>query len=144
MWDDFVLNTRKCFCVEVLFQSQQKELRFLYKTVLSISKIVLRLTDRHIFIWLSLKILSVFDTLTLKQFFGKTETTSKKLENCFSVKSSAIENATFPCKTMPCQKPMLRKIECGLQNEPITKSGVLPLTTLYFRKLNLTIPTSYK
>ena len=99
MWDDFVLNTRKRFCVDVLFQSQQKELRFLYKTVLSISKIVLRLTDRHIFIWLSLKILSVFNTLTLKQFFGKTETTFKKLENCFSVKSSAIENATFPCKT---------------------------------------------
>ena len=143
MWDDFVLNTRKRFCVDVLFQSQQKELRFLYKTVLSISKIVLRLTDRHIFIWLSLKILSVFNTLTLKQFFGKTEPLLKNWRTVFQLKVLRLKTQHFHAK-LPCQKPMLRKIKCGLQNEPITKSGVLPLTTLYFRKLNLTIPTSYK
>ena len=143
MWDDFVLNTRKRFCVDVLFQSQQKELRFLYKTVLSISKIVLRLTDRHIFIWLSLKILSVFNTLTLKQFFGKTETTFKKLENCFSVKSSAIENATFPCKTA-LSKANVEKNKMWLTKRTYHKERSLTLTTLYFRKLNLTIPTSYK
>ena len=29
---------------------------------------------------------------------------------------------------------MLRQIEWRLQNGPITKSGVLPVTTLFFRK----------
>ena len=33
-----------------------------------------------------------------------------------------------------CQKPMLRQIEWQLQNGPITKSGVLPVTTLFFWK----------
>ena len=32
------------------------------------------------------------------------------------------------------QKPMLRQIEWQLQNGPITKSGVLPVTTLFFGK----------
>ena len=31
-----------------------------------------------------------------------------------------------------CQKPMLRQIECEVQNGPITMNGVLPVTTLYF------------
>ena len=133
MWDDFVLNTRKRFCVDVLFQSQQKELRFLYKTVLSISKIVLRLTDRHIFIWLSLKILSVFNTLTLKQFFGKTETTFKKLENCFSVKSSAIENATFPCKTA-LSKANVEKNKMWLTNRTYHKERSFTFNYFIFSK----------
>ena len=30
---------------------------------------------------------------------------------------------------MPCQKPMLRQIEQGEENEPLTKNEVLPLTT---------------
>ena len=33
-----------------------------------------------------------------------------------------------------CQKPILRQIEWRLQNGPITKSGVLPVTTLFFGK----------
>ena len=31
-----------------------------------------------------------------------------------------------------CQKPMLRKIEWGVQNRLITKNGVLLVTTLLF------------
>ena len=34
-----------------------------------------------------------------------------------------------------CQKPILRQIEWQLQNEPITQSGVLPVTTLFFVKI---------
>ena len=34
-----------------------------------------------------------------------------------------------------CQKPMLRQIEWQLQNGSVTKSGVLPVTTLSFWKL---------
>ena len=33
-----------------------------------------------------------------------------------------------------CQKPMLRQIEWRLQNGPFTKSGVLPITILFFGK----------
>ena len=33
---------------------------------------------------------------------------------------------------MLCQKPMLRRIEWGVQNGPITKDGVLPVTSLFF------------
>ena len=47
----------------------------------------------------ALEILKVFDTLTLKQIFWQTKTSFKKLEDCFSVGSTKIENAAFPCKT---------------------------------------------
>ena len=43
-----------------------------------------------------------------------------------------------------CQKPMLRQIECRLQNGPITKSGMLPVTTLIFWKIYSSFGTSYK
>ena len=33
---------------------------------------------------------------------------------------------------LPCQKPMLRQIEWGVQNETITKNGILSVTTLRF------------
>ena len=33
---------------------------------------------------------------------------------------------------LPCQRPMLRQIEWGVQNAPITKNGLLPLTRLSF------------
>ena len=39
---------------------------------------------------------------------------------------------------------MLRQIKCWLQNEPITKSGVLPVTTLFFWKNFFSLRTSYK
>ena len=78
-----------------------------------------------------MKILNVFNTLALKQIFWKTKTIVKKLEYCFSVESTKIETHHFHTK-VPYQKPMLRQIEWGLQNEPITKNGVLPVTTLFF------------
>ena len=31
-----------------------------------------------------------------------------------------------------CQKPMLRQIEWGIRNGPITKNGALPVTNLFF------------
>ena len=58
----------------------------------------------HVFMRQTVEILDVFNTLTLKQIFWKTETFFKKL------KSTKIENASFPYK-MPYQKPMLRQIE---------------------------------
>ena len=45
---------------------------------------------------------------------------------------------------MLCQKPVLRQIECGVQNGPITKNGVSPVTTLFFQKFCFSLRTLYK
>ena len=63
-----------------------------------IFKKALRLRDRHVFIWQLMKILNVFNTLTLKQIW-KTKSFFKKLEYRFLVESIEIENASFPYKT---------------------------------------------
>ena len=47
----------------------------------------------------SLDILNVFNTITLRQIFWKTETVFKKLEYRILVESTNIENAIFPYKT---------------------------------------------
>ena len=39
---------------------------------------------------------------------------------------------------------MLRQIEWGVQNGPITKNGLMPPTTSFYRKLNLSTRTTYK
>ena len=49
--------------------------------------------------WQSLEILDVFNILTLKQIFWKTETFAKKLQNCFLFESTKTENAIFWYKT---------------------------------------------
>ena len=49
--------------------------------------------------WPSLEIINVFNASTLKQIFWKMQTVLKKLENCFLVESTNIENSTFPYKT---------------------------------------------
>ena len=42
-----------------------------------------------------------------------------------------IENAPFPNKTV-LSEASVRQIEYGVQNEPITKNGVLPITDSFF------------
>ena len=42
-----------------------------------------------------------------------------------------------------CQKPMLRQIECRLQNGTIIRSAVLPITALFFWKICFSFSTSY-
>ena len=76
----------------------------------------------------SMEILKVFNTLTLKQIFCKTKTFFKKLEYRFLLETTKIENALFP-KKLPCQEPMLRQIEWGVQSGSITKSVLLPVFT---------------
>ena len=93
--------------------------------------------------WQPQKFLNVFNTLTLKQIFWKTKTFFKKLEYLFLVKSSEIENALSPFK-LPYQRPMLRQIKWWLQNGRIKKKGVLPVTTLFFKRFCFSIRTSYK
>ena len=62
--------------------------------VLEIFKVVLRLRDRDVFMWQSVKVSSVFNTLTLKQIFWKTKTFLKKLEYSFLVETTKIENTS--------------------------------------------------
>ena len=87
--------------------------------------------------------MNVFKTLPLKLIFRKTKIFFKKLEDHFSVESTNIASAKFPRKTA-CQKPMLRQTEWGVQNLPIAKNGVLPITTLYFWKICFNMRNSYK
>ena len=42
-------------------------------------------------------------------------------------------NTSFHPKPL-CQKPMLRQVDLGVQNGPITKNRVLAKTNLFFRK----------
>ena len=46
-----------------------------------------------------MKVLNVFNTLTLKQIFWKTKTFFKKLEYSFLVETTKIESTSFPFKT---------------------------------------------
>ena len=61
--------------------------------VLGIFNIVVRVRDRHVFMWQLVEILRDFNTLTW-QVFWKTKTFLKKLEYCFLVESTKIENKT--------------------------------------------------
>ena len=73
--------------------------KVLLNTVPGIFKIALHLKNEHVFMWQSVKILRIFNTLTLKRIFSKTKKFFKKLEYCFFVESINIENASFPHKT---------------------------------------------
>ena len=66
--------------------------------VLRIFKIALRLRDRHDFMWQSVKVSNVFNTLTLKQIFKRMKTFFKKLEQRFLVEATNIEITPFPFK----------------------------------------------
>ena len=64
--------------------------------MLGIFKIALRLSDWHVFMSQSVKVLK---TLTLKQIFWKTRTFLKTLDYRFFVETTKIENTSFPVKT---------------------------------------------
>ena len=113
--------------------------------VLEIFKIALHFRDPHIFMWQSKEILNVFNTLILKQNFWKTKTFFKKVEYQFLVESTKIKNKMHRCHSkLPCQKQMLRQIEWWVRNGPITKNGVLPVTTLFLRKFCFSLRNSCK
>ena len=75
-----------------------------------------------------MKILNVFNTLTLKQIFWKTKTFFKKLEYRFLVESTKIENASFPYKSAIPELNVKKNRMITIQ----TKSGVLSETALFF------------
>ena len=79
-----------------------------------------------------MEILNVFNTLTLIQIFWKTKTFFKKLEYCFLVETTKIENTSFPFETA------LSKANVKTNR----KNGVLPVTALFFRKICFSFRTS--
>ena len=93
IWVGFCLNTGKRFFLEASIYNQQKLLQFFQKTVQRIFKIALCLRDRNVFMWQSLEILNIFNTLNLNQIFWKMKTFLKKLDNWFLVESIKVENA---------------------------------------------------
>ena len=66
-------------------------------------------------------------------FFGKRKPFLKNWSTVFWLKPLRLKTYNFH-STLLCYKPMLRQIEWQLQNGPITKSGVWPVTTLFFGK----------
>ena len=77
MWDSFCLNIEKTLPRKDLILKPIERSSDPLKNGLVISEIALRLRDWHVFIWQSLAILNVFNTLTLKQVFCKTKTLLK-------------------------------------------------------------------
>ena len=76
--------------------------------------------------------MNISNTLILKQTLWKMETFFKKTEvPFFYLKVLRLKMHHLHTKLL-CQKQMLRQIECGVQNEPITKKGDSPITTFYF------------
>ena len=67
--------------------------------VLVIFKIALRVRDRHVLMWQTVKVSNVFNSITLKQIFCKTKTLFKKLECRFLVETTKFENTSFSFKT---------------------------------------------
>ena len=72
----FYGKIRVCFCRNTgkrsfILKSTERTY-VLLKTILETFKIALRLRDRHVFERQSVNILNVFNTLTLKNFFWKT------------------------------------------------------------------------
>ena len=67
--------------------------------LLGILKIAFRLRDRHVFMGQSVEILNDINTLTLEQIFWRTKAFFKKLEYCFLVESTKIEQVSFSYET---------------------------------------------
>ena len=89
-------------------------------------QVALRLRDRHILSRQSLEILNIiFITLPLKQVSVKFS--FKNWRTAFYLNVLRLRTQHFHTK-LPSQKPMFRQIEWEVQNGPIAKNTVLPLT----------------
>ena len=77
-----------------------------------------------------MKVLNVFNTLTLIQIFWKQKRFSKKLEYSCLVETTKIENTSFLFETALSEADVKR-----LQSATIVKIGVLPVTALFFWKI---------
>ena len=94
--------------------------------------------------WQSVEIVNVFNTLWLwNRFSGKRKPFLKNWSAVSYLEALWLEIHCFHTK-LPYHKPMLKHTEWWVQNGPIIKSGVLPVTTLFFRKFCFSLRKSYK
>ena len=98
---------------------------------------VLCLADRHIFMWQSLRILNIFNALTLKQVFCKIKTFFEKLEYHFLVESNTIESNTIESAIF-LYKTSLPK--ANVKNGKY-KMDLSQITTLFFWKFDFSKKT---
>ena len=77
------------------------------------------------------------------RFSGKRKPLSKKWSTVFWLKALRLKTHHFHTK-LPYQKAMLRQIEWWVQNGPIIKNGVAPVTTAFSWKFCFSLRTSYK
>ena len=77
------------------------------------------------------------DFLETKKLFQKTGVLF------FKLKALRLKTYHFHAK-LPYPNPMFKQIEWWVQNEPITKNGLLPVTALFFRKLCFGLRNTYK
>ena len=88
--------------------------------------------------------ISTFSILKLwNQFSGRRKPFSKNWNTIFLLKLIRLKTHHFHTK-VSCQKPMLRQIESGVQNGPITKNGTLAVTALFFWKIYFILRTFFK
>ena len=93
--------------------------------------------------WQSVKILNVFNSLTLKQIFWKTKTFFKKLEYSFMVEITKIEKASFPYKNA-LSKANFNTNKMVTTKWTYNKERVLSVTTLFFWKFCFSLRSPYK
>ena len=115
--------------------------------VLRIFIVALRSRDRYVFMRQSLQYWTFsIKTVNFETYFLKNENPFRKtrvplfskIENILRLKTKLLHIKLL------CQNPMLRQIEWGVQNGPIPKNGVLPVTTSFFLKFCFSLGTSYK
>ena len=92
------------------------------------------------FEWSACFYVSVIGNFERFEYFN-FETNFLISEKTFLVESTKIENPAFSTK-LPCQKPMFRQRELGVQNGPISNNWACPVTTFFFWKLCFSLRTS--
>ena len=92
---------------------------------------------------MTVKILNVLNSLSWNRFSGKRKTFFKKLGYRFLIESTKIENSSFAYETA-ISEANVKINKMVLQNRPIAKNGVLPVTTLFFLKILFHFKKSYK
>ena len=88
-----------------------------------------------------MKVLNVSNTLTFIQIFWKTKTFFEKQENRFLVETTEIENTSFSFKTA-LSEGNVKTNRMATTKWTYHKSGVLPATALFFRKIYFSFSTS--
>ena len=76
-------------------------------------------------------------------FFKNEKLFTENWSTVFKLKVIRLKRQHFHTKLL-CHKPVLRQIEWGVQDGSITKNGVLPVTTSFFREFCFSLLTPCK